>query len=590
MEITSAEAPERLPLTAAELYGLASFQPVPTELLHRISSWPLPDVARARAVVDAVVERHAVLRSRIVVGEGGALHREIDPVASPPLVELDDGQEPGSAVAAAVRSDPIRLEEEWPARWYLLRAPSNGGTRLGFVVHHVAAGDKGVTAVVEEVDRLLAGQAPAEPLALADWVRLRSTGACGERAARGALFVQEAIRSSPSLVFTDRGRRVPLPAWLPDGLVPSTTATSRSAALADRLLVLGERWRVPESVILLAALSGALSDLLGVPELHWRSLVDLAGPQQGGSSVVAYEPHGVLLRADASTGSLERRAKALAAQSMRAMRHLWTGDDVLVEAAHAESVRRGAHVDLPLWFNFALSRQRLERLVAGRARAVGGPAVEVITEARFARPGGREIGVFAAGQDERVRVDLYTHHTGVSGAAARSLLRVAHEEIMDSCLGRESRERRARAAAVARGRLFRGAAPGPSVAAPDSGGAVVETAEHATGVLDVPGASMTTVTPKPVRPASAGALRALLDAVRSGSALTRPDPERSFLGQGASIRDIPSVMGFLRARGWRGVTTFHLQSHHSLARLAPLLKRDESREPRFALLTANHPG
>ncbi|MGW1955391.1 amino acid adenylation domain-containing protein [Streptomyces sp. NPDC001920] len=150
---------------------------------------PQADTGRVEAAVRGLVERHAVLRMRLVEGELEVT--EAVPDVTVERVEVPDGVDPrtrAEEVAAAVRLDPEK-GEMLRATW-LDNGPGQRGL-LALTVHHLA---------VDGVSWRLLGPELAAGLAGESWPR--STGTSFARWAR--LLAREAVR--PDLAEREAGR------------------------------------------------------------------------------------------------------------------------------------------------------------------------------------------------------------------------------------------------------------------------------------------------------------------------------------------------------------------------------------------------
>ena len=163
------------------------------------------DADRLWNALDALVQRHEVLRTRLVTDEEGVPHQVVDePRALPRREERGDAEELAARDACA----PFDLASDWPLRVCLVtRGPDEHALLL--TVHHVAADAWSLGLLWKELAALYGGATlPELRIQYADvaaWQRGRLDGG---RAEREVGFWRETLAGAPSRLelATDRSR------------------------------------------------------------------------------------------------------------------------------------------------------------------------------------------------------------------------------------------------------------------------------------------------------------------------------------------------------------------------------------------------
>ncbi len=174
-QITPADRTQRLPLSFAQqrLWFLGQLDPESVEY-----NMPMPiwfdgelDTDALRAALDAIVERHEVLRTRLVEDEDGVAYQVIDPArpVQVPLVDVSGEADPSAAARALIEADgatPFDLSAGPLLRAQLLKV-SDELHALALCVHHVAFDGWSAGIFRRELGALYeafkAGRAPALP-------------------------------------------------------------------------------------------------------------------------------------------------------------------------------------------------------------------------------------------------------------------------------------------------------------------------------------------------------------------------------------------------------------------------------------------
>ncbi|WP_203737931.1 non-ribosomal peptide synthetase, partial [Actinoplanes italicus] len=156
--IVPADRDQRLPLSFAQqrLWFLAQLDPGSTEY-HIPVMIPLADDVTPAAVTDAlttIVERHEVLRTRILADSDGEPHQVVDPPSPFPLqvADVSDGGDHG--IREALVNAPFDLAAGPVLRGALLRLPG-GRQLLALCVHHIVADEWSGAILREELTGLL---------------------------------------------------------------------------------------------------------------------------------------------------------------------------------------------------------------------------------------------------------------------------------------------------------------------------------------------------------------------------------------------------------------------------------------------------
>ncbi|MFC4047948.1 amino acid adenylation domain-containing protein, partial [Dactylosporangium siamense] len=177
-----------LPLSFAQqrLWFLQQLEPDSTEYnvyrpMHIVGAFDLPAM---RAALDAIVERHEVLRTRLVVDADGVPWQVIDPPApfELPVVDLSGEPDPMAAVRERIAADvavPFDLATG-VIRGVLFRLGPDDHV-LGLCMHHVVSDEWSGRILGDELGALYAGEVlPPLPVQYADfaaWQRAWLSGA-----------------------------------------------------------------------------------------------------------------------------------------------------------------------------------------------------------------------------------------------------------------------------------------------------------------------------------------------------------------------------------------------------------------------------
>src|SRR6266540_2749577 len=174
--ITTADRTQQLPLSFAQqrLWFLGQLDPNSVEY-----NMPMPiwfdgddlDVDALRTALDAIVERHEVLRTRLVEGTDGVAYQVIDPPkpVDLPLIDVSGEADPSAAARALIAADgatPFDLSAGPLLRAQLIKV-SDELHALQLCVHHVAFDGWSAGIFRRELgvlyDAFTAGRAPSLP-------------------------------------------------------------------------------------------------------------------------------------------------------------------------------------------------------------------------------------------------------------------------------------------------------------------------------------------------------------------------------------------------------------------------------------------
>ncbi|MFE4337535.1 condensation domain-containing protein, partial [Streptomyces sp. NPDC056831] len=261
--ITTADRDQALPLSFAQqrLWFLDQLDPGSTEYnVPVLVRWPGElDVAALTATLGAVVGRHEVLRTRLVLGEDGVAHQVIDE-PTPfvlPLTDVSGHDDPTAAARKLVAAEvmaPFDLACGPLVRATLIRISADEHV-LALAVHHVAFDEWSVRILREELSALYeafrAGEPdPLPPLAVqyADFAVWQRQWLDGDVLDAHATYWRDQLAGLPALELpTDRMRP---PVRSTDGAATDFLVPARTA---DALRALSRKNGVTMSMTLLAA-------------------------------------------------------------------------------------------------------------------------------------------------------------------------------------------------------------------------------------------------------------------------------------------------------------------------------------------------
>ncbi|MFD9204207.1 condensation domain-containing protein, partial [Streptomyces anthocyanicus] len=145
--VVPADRTQPLPLSFAQqrLWFLDQLEPGSTEynMSTRLRLTGNVDLPALSAALDAVVDRHEVLRTRLVAGADGVAHQVIDPPAPMPLPVLDlsgsaDPQDATARLIAELGTVPFDLAHGPLIRATIIRLRSDEHV-LALLMHHAVS-------------------------------------------------------------------------------------------------------------------------------------------------------------------------------------------------------------------------------------------------------------------------------------------------------------------------------------------------------------------------------------------------------------------------------------------------------------------
>lgn len=187
--------PPVAPLSSGQqrLWLVDRLRPGGVEYLRPVA-WRLAgalDAAALRRALTALVERHAVLRTRCVVS-GGEPGQHADPVSRIPLAEtvapLAGGEEWVRDALAADLHKPFDLARDWPLRIRLFRMSAEDHVLL-LMFHHIACDGQSLDILARDLGELYRAEVsgrppdlPELPWSYADYAQRQRAAASGARA------------------------------------------------------------------------------------------------------------------------------------------------------------------------------------------------------------------------------------------------------------------------------------------------------------------------------------------------------------------------------------------------------------------------
>lgn len=601
------------PLTAGQASAWMNFDGAPAEHLALPVHWTIAatlPVDHVDAAVTFLHARHEMLRATVVRYAKDGVRQQVRkprPVPIRTLAAPLDVEDVAAldAVMNELKTEPFDLANQLPVRWYLGRA-LNANKVLIAIFHHFFAGFQGCEIVRAELPvvlaNLIAGRAPDTGLSPARSPRALVADEDGpvgrRRAARAAAHVRELLTTVPSTAF-------PPPVRSPSETEPTTDrrigVEFTSRAVYQGAEQLSRQWKVPVSVVMLAAFTLAIRPILrDESALIWQLFGDRASDGPRGATVV-YDPATTLLSGAGLPVDLHAAALELYRRVLAALRSRGYGESAVLEETHRISVVRGIRVEVPFWFNF---------VSAGTVDPVADPE-SLIAEDEFADfPGdetqGDDFLLYGWHFQGETRMGLYAHERYVGRSALKGVLTHATDLLYaaafsrapgnrpDAVLPESSRWSRLHGDRWADPVVVRDVLRSlPGVRDAD---VIVDAAARlcatvsvsaaypaerlrtvAYAQLDVPGFAVPDefeilidtderAAAEDVARDEAGHLFAEL--VQRLCALPAIDAGKSFLSAGGTVRAIPSVLVAARAAGWPGLTWRDLVSHQSLHVLA----------------------
>jgi amino acid adenylation domain-containing protein len=261
--ITQASRDAELPLSFAQqrLWFLDQLDPGSTEYnVPLLVRWPGDlDVAALTAALGAVVQRHEILRTRLVPGANGVAHQVIDEPTTfvLRLADVAGHDDPAAAARKLVTAEvmaPFDLARGPLVRATLIRTSADEHV-LALAVHHVAFDEWSVRILREELAALYeafrAGEPdPLPPLAVqyADFALWQRQWLTGDVLDAHTAYWRDQLADPPALELPTDRRRPPVRST--DGAAVDFSVSARTA---DALRVLSRKNGVTMSMTLLAA-------------------------------------------------------------------------------------------------------------------------------------------------------------------------------------------------------------------------------------------------------------------------------------------------------------------------------------------------
>ncbi|WXA80757.1 amino acid adenylation domain-containing protein [Pendulispora rubella] len=248
------------------------------------------DVERLRAALGGLVERHEALRTRVVDVEG--VPQAVLGTGPLECAVLED-----DVHAAALREAqrPFDLANELPIRATLLRCDEQHHVLL-LTIHHIAADDRSLRILLEDLDALVAGRPlPDLPVQYKDFAAWQRQWLTGDVLTQQLAYWRKQLAHAPPPLN--------LPAVGPRSTKRTGAGDSASrslpTALVEALQRVGRRENATLFMTLLAAFNALLHRYTGETELLVGSPVANRGPRDV-ENVVGYFGNTLVLRTDAS--------------------------------------------------------------------------------------------------------------------------------------------------------------------------------------------------------------------------------------------------------------------------------------------------
>ncbi|GAA1508329.1 condensation domain-containing protein [Streptomyces synnematoformans] len=326
---------------------------------------PALPTARAVEAVRGLLTVYDSLRTRVHVGDGGAMRQELDGGGPFDVYVFDSGnpedaEDPADPGAAAALADSVErhwravrfaYDREWPVRAALVRADGRV-VRVVLVLAHVATDAMGLTVLRDALAELLRGADPAalraasrghQPLAEAAY-QASEKGRKRDRAARR--HWTESLRDAPERLFTRR-----------PGAAPAyRQAVLASPSLPGALHTLAGRWRISSAAVLLAAASAVVARQSRHDRAVFQVMVSNRFQPALREAVSTVTLEGLFtldagLAPDAGPAGFEALARRAAQAAMKTYYHAYYDKSALLDDLRALDERRGRPTDRTCWYN-----------------------------------------------------------------------------------------------------------------------------------------------------------------------------------------------------------------------------------------------
>lgn len=215
----------RYPLSFAQqrLWHLERFAPgdPATRLAHATWLDGSVDFVALQRAMDAMVVRHAALRTRIVTS-AGAQAQVVEDTAALPIDRIDlsgdpDGIAKAESIAAELATRPFDLARLPPLRAALIEV-STGRSLFVLVAHRIIADDAALAILLDELSTVSSGDSATLPelwMDYGDYAVWQREWLCGEELARQLAHWRESLRDTAKLALpTDRSVRSPATATI----------------------------------------------------------------------------------------------------------------------------------------------------------------------------------------------------------------------------------------------------------------------------------------------------------------------------------------------------------------------------------------
>jgi hypothetical protein len=313
---------------------------------------PVPDgvpLDQVLACLVRLVERHEVLRSRIVVDDAGEPGQHVAAYAHMKVLVLSfpAGTVPANDPEFFPRMEtwPFRFPGDWPIQFAVASVGGRPHTVV-FVVSHIAVDGTATDLLLDELRVLLAKGPGTElppvttrPLDRVEWQR----SAAGRRTSERALQrMAEQLCSSPQTMFAVPRREPDQPRF--------RRMEMRSPTLAAALREVATRCAVSTSTVLLAGTAAMLGAVTGHRVVLIKGIASNRGFPDT-RDVIGVTVGNALFRLDLADGDFPDLVRAAAAESLRSLMRAQCDPverDRLVDRINHE---RGVHVDLAAFFN-----------------------------------------------------------------------------------------------------------------------------------------------------------------------------------------------------------------------------------------------
>jgi mycobactin peptide synthetase MbtE len=159
--------PEQAPLTVAQqrlwVADQLASRPSPFVLAFEVALPAGTTRTRVQAAIDALTQRHPVLRATVDFDDDGDLAMTLDRQAPPAHITADGGQAGVNRSLRQLIQDLPPLDRSPGVRWVLVHADEDEVSLLFLLAHHVLIDGRSWEILVRELDQLLAGGKELSP-------------------------------------------------------------------------------------------------------------------------------------------------------------------------------------------------------------------------------------------------------------------------------------------------------------------------------------------------------------------------------------------------------------------------------------------